>query len=400
MRSYHLLFVVVGGSGHILPALGVVDELVRRGHRVTVVTTADFADAVTATGARFAPYPSAFEDFHVPDAMAEDNAEELLNDVYLADNVAMLRAAEQVAAQDEPDAVVYDVFHFIAGKLLATKLHRPGVRINGVASNEHYSIWEDMRQSLGQRYPEDFEKTRREIIALLSEFGIDRPIRQFWDEIDDFNIVFIPRSFQVAADTFDERFVFTGPSFTPQRLEPRWQPPDGDPPTLLVSLGSTWNEHPEFFQACAYAFEGTPWHVVLAIGEHLDRATLGDLPANVEVHSWIPFVDVLRHASVFITQGTIGAVMESLYRGCPMLVFSQFAAEAEPFAKRVIAMGLGHPLRAEQITAAALRKAVSEVAADEEVRRRVDDIRQEIHSSGGAARAASAIVAHLARVSS
>jgi dTDP-L-oleandrosyltransferase len=399
MRPYHLLFAAPGGSGHILPALGVIDELVRRGHRVTVVTAAEFEDAVAATGARFAPYTSAFEDFHVPGAMAEDDAEQLLNDVYIADNVAILRAAEQVAAQDSPDAVVYDVFHFIAGKLLATKLNRPRVRING-ASNEHYSIWEDMRKSLGQRYPEEFEKTRRELTVLLSEFGIDRPIRQFWEEVDDFNVAFIPRSFQIAAETFDERFVFTGPSFTPQRLEPQWQPPDGDPPILLVSLGSTWNEHPEFFQVCAQAFEGTPWHVVLAIGEYLDPATLGDLPPNVEVHAWISFVDVLRHASVFITQGTIGAVMESLYRGCPMLIFSHYAAEAAPFANRAIELGLGHPLRVEQVTAAALSKAVSDVAADEQVRRRIDDIRQEIHRSGGAARAASAIVEHLARVTS
>src|SRR5262245_1021418 len=189
MRRYHLLFVAPGGAGHILPTLGVVDELVHLGHRATVVTTAEFADAVAAVGARFAPYTSAFEDFHVPDAMAQDNAEQLLNDVYIADNEAMLRAAERVAARDEPDAVVYEVFHFIAGKLLATKLNRPGVRINGPASNEHYSIWEDMRKSLGQRYPEEFEKTRREINALLAEFGIDRSIRQFWDEIDEFNVV-------------------------------------------------------------------------------------------------------------------------------------------------------------------------------------------------------------------
>lgn len=399
MRRFHLLCVVVGGSGHILPTLGVVHELVRLGHRVTVVTTSQYQDAVTATGARFAPYASVFETFHVPDAMTAEDTEQLLNDVYLADNVAILRAAEQVAAHDQPDAVIYDLFHFIAGKLLATKLNRPGVRINGVASNEHYSIWEDMRQALGQKLPEEFEKTRRELTALLSEYEIDRSIRQFWDEIDDLHVAFVPRSYQVAAETFDGRFVFTGPCYTPQRLEPQWRPPAGDPPVLLISLGSTWNEHPEFFQTCAHAFEDTPWHVVLTIGEFLDPNTLGRLPANVEVHSFISFVDVLRHASVFITQGTVGAAMDSLYRGCPMLVFSHFAPEAEPFARRTIELGLAHRLSPDQITTAGLRKAVSDVAADEDLRHRIDEVRQEIHRSGGAARAASAIVNHLAVVS-
>jgi hypothetical protein len=136
----------------------------------------------------------------------------------------MARATEQVVAEDEPHAVVYDVFHFIAGKLLPKQLNRPGVRINGVASNEHYSIRENLRRSLRQRYPEEFARTRREIKVLLSEFGIDHPIRQFRDEVDDFKVVFIPRSFQIAGETFDERFVLTGPSFT-QRLEPQWRRP-------------------------------------------------------------------------------------------------------------------------------------------------------------------------------
>ena len=397
--SYHLLVAVPGGAGHIFPTLGVVHELVRQGHRVTVVTTYHFADAVAPTGARFVPYPSEFEGFDMAGIMAQDNAEELLNNIYVAENEAMLRTAEQIAAADEPDAVVYEVFLFIAGKLLATKLGRPGVRLNH-SSNEHYSIWEEMRKSLGQRHPEEFESTRQRLTALLAEYGIDRPIRVFWEEIDDLNIAFIPRSFQIAAETFDERFVFTGPCFTPQRLESRWRPPDGDPPILLVSLGSTWNEHPEFFRACANAFDGTPWHVVLAIGQHLDPDTLAGLPANVEVHPWVSFVDVLKHASVFITQGTGGAVMESLYRGCPMLIFSHFAPDALPIADRTVAMGLGHALHIEQFTPEALRKAVTDVAADEDVAQRIADIRDEILRAGGAPRAASAIVEHVARARS
>jgi UDP:flavonoid glycosyltransferase YjiC (YdhE family) len=55
MRSYRLLFAVIGGEGHIYSALGVVAELVRRGHLVTVVTAAEYADDVAAAGARFAP---------------------------------------------------------------------------------------------------------------------------------------------------------------------------------------------------------------------------------------------------------------------------------------------------------------------------------------------------------
>ncbi|MBF6329805.1 glycosyl transferase [Nocardia transvalensis] len=400
MRSYHLLVTVVGGTGHVFPALGTVSELVRMGHRVTVVTSADFADAVSGAGAALVTYRSAFEDFHVPDVMDAENAEELLNNVYIEDNEAILRAAEQAAELDKPDAVLYDVFHFIAGKLLATKLNCPGVRLSPIfAANETYSVWEHLRQNLNQGYPEDFDSTREHITRLLAEFGVDETIRQFWDGIDDFNIVSIPRSFQIAEESFDERFVFTGPTIETSRLDQQeWRPPPGDPQILLVSLGSTWNEHPDFFQACVRAFDGTPWHVVLVIGERLDPAVLGELPPNIEVHQWISFLDVLRYASVFVTQGSTGAVMESLYRGCPMLLFSHFTAEAEVSAGRVVEMGLGRALAAD-IGAEELRKAVSDIAADEEVRRRIEDIRREIHGSGGAARAAVEIVDYIGRSS-
>jgi hypothetical protein len=112
----------------------------------------------------------------VPDVMAQDNAEELLNDVYIADNEVILRAAEQTAAQGEPDAVVYDVFHFTAGKLLATKLDRPDVRLSGIfAANEKYSIWEDLRQSLGRGTRRSSRRPAESSPPSSRRPGIDRP---------------------------------------------------------------------------------------------------------------------------------------------------------------------------------------------------------------------------------
>ncbi|MFE3651326.1 glycosyl transferase, partial [Streptomyces sp. NPDC059152] len=48
----HLLFVALLGHGHINPTLPLVEELVRRGHRVDYATSAEYADAGTAAGGR------------------------------------------------------------------------------------------------------------------------------------------------------------------------------------------------------------------------------------------------------------------------------------------------------------------------------------------------------------
>jgi dTDP-L-oleandrosyltransferase len=396
-QQQHILFVNVQGHGHVYPSLGLVSELTRRGHRVTYVTTPLFTDDVATTGARVVHYRSVFDDVHVPELAAAQDAEALLHLYYLRENVAILRAAEAALAGDVPDLVVYDVFPFIAGRLLATRWGVPAVRLSAIfAANEHYSIFEALWRSNGQRHPADVEAFQPEMKALLAEYGVEPDIRAFWNAIEDLNIVFIPRSFQIAAETFDDRFVFVGPNLDRPR-QPSWEPPADGGPVLLVSLGNQFNEHPEFFRACAEAFAGTPWHVVLAIGSFLDPADLGELPPNATAYRWVPFLSVLRHASVCITQGTTGAVMDALHRGCPLIVVPHFAPEAVPSADRVVELGLGIKLAPQDLEPAAIRRAAEALVADPAVRERVRAAGAEIASAGGAARGADAVEAHLRR---
>lgn len=396
MSQRHILFANVGGHGHVYPSLGLVSELARRGHRISYVTTPLFADEVTAAGATVVPYTSEFDTFHVPDAVRREDAETQLHLVYVRENVAVLRAAEEGLRGDVPDLVAYDVFPFIAGRLLARAWDRPAVRLTGgFAENEHYSLFEALWASHGQRHPADVPAVNAVLVDLLAEYGVHTPVKEFWREIEDLNIVYLPRSFQVFPETFDERFAFVGPSFTGRVKDASWQPPRPDAPVLLVSLGNTFNEHPEFFRACARAFAGTPWHVVLAIGRYLDLAALGPLPPNVEAHAWVPFHAVLEHATVCMCQGTTGATMEAMDTGVPLVVMPHFATEALPFARRVVELGLGCELPADRLEPAAIRATVERLAADGAVKERVLRMQRDVKASGGPARAADAIEAYM-----
>ena len=399
MRSRHILFISVQGHGHVYPSLGIVTELVRRGYRVSYVTTPLFADEVSAAGARVLHYKSEFDTFHVPDVVGQEDAEAQMHMVYVRENIAILRGAEEALGGDVPDLVVYDVFPFIAGRLLATSWQRPAVRLSPIfAANEHYSIFEALWRSNGFGHPARTPVVHAALTDLLGDYGIHTPIREFWDAIEDLNIVLIPRSFQIAQETFDERFVFVGPTVAAHGNDEVWEPPRPDAPVLLVSLGNQFNEHPEFFRACAGAFAGSEWHVVMSVGGFLDPASLGPMPANVEVHRWIPFRPVLERATACITQGTTGAVMTALGCGVPLLVVPYFATEAAPSADRVVELGLGYRLAPEQLTPEGINTAVRTLAGDNLVRQRVRQMRQDIHAAGGPARAATAIVNHLERV--
>jgi UDP:flavonoid glycosyltransferase YjiC (YdhE family) len=67
------------------------------------------------------------------------------------------------------------------------------------------------------------------------------------------NLVFLPREFQVAGETFDERFRFVGPAIGPRAETSPWQPPDPASRLLFVSLGTAFNERPDFFTRCIQA---------------------------------------------------------------------------------------------------------------------------------------------------
>lgn len=53
----HLVFATLAGHGHVNPTLPLVEELVRRGHRIDYATQPVHSDAVAAAGARWVPLP-------------------------------------------------------------------------------------------------------------------------------------------------------------------------------------------------------------------------------------------------------------------------------------------------------------------------------------------------------
>lgn len=160
---------------------------------------------------------------------------------------------------------------------------------------------------------------------------------------------------------------------------------------LLVSLGSAFTKQPAFYRACVEAFGDLPgWHVVLQIGANVDEAELGDVPANVEVHRWVPQLAVLKQADAFITHAGAGGSQEGLATGTPMVAVPQ-AVDQFGNADMLVALGVARRLDTEAATPEALRAAVLAVASDPEVARRLGEIGREMAKEGGTRRAADLI---------
>ena len=122
----------------------------------------------------------------------------------------------------------------------------------------------------------------------------------------------------------------------------------------------------------------------------MDPSTLVRIPDNFLVRPHVPQLEVLEHTSVFVTHGGMNSVMEAIYYGVPMVVVPQQPEQAMT-AARVAELGLGVALEARQVSADALRDAVTTVSGDPGYRSRVAHMQQSARDAGGFLRAADAI---------
>ncbi|MFD0386222.1 macrolide family glycosyltransferase [Streptomyces stramineus] len=350
--SNHFLFLSVPDRGHVFPHLAVVKELVQRGHRVTYVSGDEVAGAVRSTGADFLPYKSAYRSADVYRLVTAEDDPSTFPRLLLAEGRVMLDTARASLGTDVPDLVVYDLAVFHAGRALALAWGKPAIRlIPTFATNEHYSDVQAMVSPEGRGAggaPAGaaslsalpwFREVMAELARFLDEQGIDMPVEKFWSYVEERNIVHLPRAFQYAGDTFDERFVFVGPCLGERRFLGEWTPPACGLPVVLVSLGTVCNARHSFFHLCVEAFRDVPAHVVMTLGREFDPAGLGPLPPTIEMREWVPHLSVLPHARAFVTHGGMGSVMESLSSGCPVLVVPLTADARSTGARRRAGFG-------------------------------------------------------------
>ncbi|WP_328663566.1 macrolide family glycosyltransferase [Streptomyces sp. NBC_00328] len=395
-------------AGHLFPNLAVVEELIRRGHRVSFATGESQAEAVRHTGADVITYGSSFDDVKKLNLTQDrDGANTPLT--VLKDGTAMLEEVKARLADDRPDLVLYDMLAFHVGRVLARTWGVPAVQLNPMfASNEHFSLHRAMHDAppaadggQEEQKPQALSAGMGEWFAalagLLASHGVDTPPGEFLTATEELTLVYLPREFQYEGDTFDETFVFAGPCVNNRMFMDIWQPPADGLPVVLVSLGGIFNELPDFFHTIVRAFTDKPWHAVITVGNGIDPDELGPLPANIEVHRWVSHSTVLEHARLLVSHGGTGSVTESLSLGVPMVVIPQ-SSDTRPTARRVEELGLGRRLDHTELGPELLIKTVEDVAADGEIRANVDRMKEHMRTAGGTARAADALEAHLRRV--
>lgn len=377
-------------SGHVNPLLPVLTELAAREVDVLSTSIPTIADKLTAAGARLVDYPQIVADraSTPPDGLASVCA--LLaemTEVLLPWSIALLE-------RERPAAVIVDSMA-PWGRLAAAR-----VGIPCVSSSTTFVLHGNLDDSLAGKI-----NLAREVLTGLPDLAryarARLRVRRRWHldpggpvdllaGLADLTIAHTSRELQPGADLFDDTVRYIGTAVEP--ASPDHPELDGlaDGPLIYASLGTLYNERPDFFRNVLAALRDHPGPVLLSIGDRLDPADLGVLPANAVVRRSVPQLAVLARAEAFITHGGMNSTTEGLVHGVPM-VFAPQTADQPIVARRIATLGAGVVLAGHLPTPAAIAAAVDEVRHSG-ARQRAAQLGASLLACGGAQAAAEVVL--------
>lgn len=390
----HIAIVSLGAFGHINPTLSFASELIKRGVRVTYFTTEDFRKVVEPTGARFVPVHSWMAEQAAKggneDSEEKANVAATVPFLFLNEAGAYIDTILDVLKEDRPDAIVHD-FAGIAGTIAADVLKVPNIILfTSYPSNEHYSVAEGFAN-----VPDDHPL--RIAAGQIAQGFVDKygcrlmTVKEIFDGHGDFNLVMMQKRLVPHAESFDDTFVFTGVQIGKRSTFGSWKAPDNGRPLLYSSLGTAFNNWPEYYPILFDAVRDLDINVFAALGS-IDPETLKDIPANVEVGKMVPQLDILSQASVFITHAGMGGTGEAIYYGVPMIAIPQMEEQAVT-ARQIEAKGLGLAfLDKNAITSESLKAAITRILTEKSFKETAEDFSTDMKSLGGAAASAEAVI--------
>lgn len=391
--------VSIAHHGHVNPSLGIVRELVARGHRVSyaIPDEGDFVTRVRATGAE----PRVWKSTLPAAGSGQERWGETRLDVaelFLRDAVQALPQLEGLYQEDVPDLVLSD-FSGWAARVLA---HRWSVRY--VQLSPQLVPWEGYEEEVGVRLAREMKSSGRGRAhyarwrSWLDANGLEGVDPDAFMTRPPRSLVLIHPALQPHADRVDtRRYSFVGPCQGERAGRDSWtRPAEAEGRRVaLVSLGSNFTKQPGFYRVCADAFAAMPdWYLLLQVGRQVAAAELGPLPDNVEVRPWVPQPGVLRQADVFVTHAGAGGAQEGLATGTPMLCVPQAGDQFDNTAM-LVRLGVAERLDIADATGGALRTAVLRLADDPAVAARCA-AQQKRAAGDGSRRAADLVEAELA----
>ena len=357
-----VLFVTWDGGGNVPPALGIAAELRRRGHAVRFL-------GHPAQAGRFAQDAGGFTPFRTARPFSSRTPSSTLTMLTVFGDRSMGRDVVADLAARPVDVVVVDCLLF--GVMEALR-----------AAGCPYVVLEHSFDGFFRR-------------AARGPLGMMLRLRGFraLDLIDGGDPVLAATLAEL--DRGHGTVEHTGPvvALPPERHEPAATPA----PAVLVSLSTfAFRTLVPAWQRVLDAVDGLPVRVIATTGPAVEPELLR-VPANVELHRWLPHPEVLPQVTLVVGHGGHATTMAALAHDLPLLVLPVDAKTDQPFVGRAVeAAGAGRTL-SRRAPAARIRAVVEELLGEGPHREAAARLGAAVRATPGATRGADAVEALCAR---
>ena len=383
-----IVFFCIPAHGHTNPTLGVVRELVSRGHEVWYYSYNAMREKIQATGATFI----SCDDYDIEQKLNVKDSARLGKDLafstkILVDTTLALddKICREMAAL-KPDCIVADSMA-LWGKAAALKLGIPFISSTTTfAFNQHSA--KVMKQGFGDLFKMFLvmPKTAGQVRRLRNK---GYPVKNILDIIgNDTNthtIVYTSPQFQPCSETFSEKFAFVGPSIRPstEKIDKKRDK------LIYISMGTVNNDMVPFYKSCISAFKNTNYQVIMSVGNLVSLDDFGDLSENISVFPHVDQIAVLKQADVFLSHAGMNSVNESLYFEVPLVMLPQ-TSEQKGVAHRVLELGAGIML--DKSDAVSILSAINEILGNSTYKQNAMKIADGFKNASGAKGAADKII--------
>ena len=334
-----IVFFCIPAHGHTNPTLGVVRELIERGHEVWYYSYNLLREKIEATGAKFV----SCDDYDMEQKLDSKDAARIGKDLAFSTKILVdtTLALDDMVCRDmeqlKPDCIVADSMA-VWGKAIALKLGIPFVSSTTTFAFNQYSA-KIMKQSIGQMFGMIFSmpKSQKDIKRLQDKgYPINNVLDIIQNDDKTDTVVYTSPEFQPCADTFSDKYAFVGPSVRPVVC-----PIEKTREKLVyISMGTVNNDMMKLYKNCIEALRDTDYQVIMSVGNLVEIESFGELPENISVHNHVDQIAVLSQADAFLSHCGMNSVNESLYYQVPLVMYPQ-TSEQGGVATRVSMLGAG-----------------------------------------------------------
>ena len=350
-----ILLVTWDGGGNVPPAVGIAEELVARGHVVRFMGHGRQAPAFARRGLDFTAFPTA-RPFESTTPASPMKILATFGDRAMGDDVVAELTARPA------DVVVVDSLLFGVMDAL-----RSAGRSYVALEHSFDTCWRSLAKG-----PLGMLLRLRGIKALALLDGGEPTIAATIPSLDLRH-----------ADVVHTGPVVSGSPASPAR------------PTVLVSLSTfAFKGLQPTWQRVLDAVAPLDARVIATTGPAVDVSRL-EVPANVELHTWLPHAEVMPEVSMVVGHGGHATTMVALAHDLPLLVIPMDAMTDQVYIGKAIARAGAGRTMGRKSAPEKMRAAVEELLADGPHRAAAARLGAEVRSLPGAQLGADAVEARI-----